>query len=361
MKPFQKQHTLSLLGEYEESSSPVDRMVNRYFRAHRALGSKDRRIIGDLVFDLVRWKGWIDHHCTRPSWEKRLEFWLASPKKDGDCPPHVRASLPESLWDILVSHYGPAQAMELALVANTRAPLAVRANRLVTTREELIEKLKGRFEVSAASHARDGVIIQGRPQLLCTPEYRAGLFEMQDEGSQQIASLVNAEPGEWVLDYCAGGGGKSLALAAMMENRGQLFLHDIRKKALLQAKQRLRRAGVQNGQISLPPKGRCHRVFVDAPCSGSGTWRRNVDMKWRLSVADIERYCQLQRDIVREALDYVRDGGELIYATCSLFPEENEKQRDHFVVRYGLKVVREFCSLPKEGEMDGFYGVALTV
>jgi 16S rRNA C967 or C1407 C5-methylase (RsmB/RsmF family) len=180
--------------------------------------------------------------------------------------------------------------------------------------------------------------------------------------------MVDAKPKDEILDYCAGSGGKTLAFAYKLKQKGQLFLHDIRKEALFEARLRLKRAGIQCGQILLPDDAkkkkmlhnRMNWVVVDAPCSGTGALRRNPDMKWRMEESFFERYSILQRQVVKEASAFLRPDGKLLYATCSILPEENEEQVAFFCKEYGLKVIgKPFVSLPTVGGMDGFFGVVL--
>ena len=159
-------------------------------------------------------------------------------------------------------------------------------------------------------------------------EFKAGFFEVQDEGSQLMADLVDAAPGQSVLDYCAGSGGKTLAFAPKMQEKGQIFLHDIRPFALQEARKRLRRAVIQNAQIVLPDhqnlkrlKKKMHWVLVDVPCTGTGTMRRNPDMKWNFTRETLERLMGQQRTIFEKALSFMRPDGRIVYATCSLLKE----------------------------------------
>jgi 16S rRNA C967 or C1407 C5-methylase (RsmB/RsmF family) len=194
------------------------------------------------------------------------------------------------------------------------------------------------------------------------------LFEVQDEASQLIADLVAAVPGDHVLDFCAGSGGKSLAIAPRMGCKGQLYLHDVRPAVLREAKKRLYRAGIQNAQIL--PHDASHKrslkevmdwVLVDAPCTGTGTLRRNPDMKWKFEESTLNRLIDEQRSIFREALNFVKPKGKIVYATCSVLPMENEWQAEFFEQNFGLKRLEpSFSSSPKKGGMDGFFGVVFT-
>lgn len=183
--------------------------------------------------------------------------------------------------------------------------------------------------------------VEGRPALGALPAFRDGIVEIQDEGSQLVALLADAKPGQWVIDYCAGAGGKTLALAADMANKGRLIASDISVQRLERAVTRLRRAGVhnverralggENASWFKRQAGKFDRVLVDAPCSGTGTWRRNPDMKWRIGPDDVAELTQKQREILGNAAKLVKPGGRLIYATCSLLPDENEASVDAFL------------------------------
>ena len=188
---------------------------------------------------------------------------------------------------------------------------------------------------------------------------------MQDEASQQVAALVQAKPGDHVLDYCSGSGGKALAFAPAMDGKGQIYLHDIRAHILQEAKRRLKRAGVQNAQVLTtdklkPLKKKCDWVLVDAPCTGTGTLRRNPDMKWRFTGEMLQRLIGEQRTIFEKALSYLKPEGRIVYATCSILKEENSEQIAHFLKTYGLKLEDSpLQTLPEEGGMDGFFGAVL--
>ena len=281
---------------------------------------------------------------------------------------HIRFSFPKDLFDSLKRRW-KQETPALCLASNKSAPITLRANSMKTTRRELIECLCSHdIEAKEDPQSPQAITLPRRINVWVLPEFTQGLFEMQDAGSQKVAELVEVEPGESFLDYCAGSGGKALACAPRMKNRGQMFLHDIRVKALQEAKKRLRRAGIQNAQcinheekkrLTLL-KGRMDWVLVDAPCSGTGTLRRNPDMKWQFSYEKLCRLVKEQREIFEQALEFVRPGGKIMYATCSLLAEENEEQRDHFLRNYPLEIVGEpFQSVPRDGQMDGFYAVCM--
>ena len=208
-----------------------------------------------------------------------------------------------------------------------------------------------------------GLRLAGRPALAASRAYRDGLVEIQDEGSQLAAEFAGAQPGERVLDLCAGGGGKSLALAAAMQNRGHLVAADISPRRLAETARRARRAGVSiidlvaaDAGAGLAP-GSFDRVLVDAPCSGSGAWRRDPDAKWRLSPARLEEYRTLEARLLDEAARLVRPGGRLVYMTCSVLASENDAQIDAFLARAaGFERVGDDLRLtPARHGSDGFF------
>lgn len=366
--PFREIHLLKALEEYEASSLPLDLVLNFYFRNNKALGSKDRAEIAETLYALVRWKGLLDSTIQKNGgWPERLavykEFGIQALRQKGDLPPHVSVSFPKWLFDKFIHQWGEKKAIEIALVLNEQAPSAIRANLLKTTRDKLLEDLKPLYPVRPSPLSKAGILFEKRVNFFQIPSFLEGHFEVQDEGSQLIGELVQVKPGDHVLDYCSGSGGKTLAFAPAMQGKGQIYLHDVRKRALLEAKKRLNRAGIQNVQM-IPSddkrlktmKGRMDWILVDAPCSGTGTLRRNPDMKWRLKGEDIERLVLEQREIFEKALSYLKPQGTIVYATCSLMNEENEEQSHFFEKQFNLKqVAPPLILLPTPNGPDGFY------
>jgi 16S rRNA C967 or C1407 C5-methylase (RsmB/RsmF family) len=269
---------------------------------------------------------------------------------------NIRVSFPQFLFEKIEKSW-KEECLAVCYACNAPAPLVLRVNRLKTTKQELIRRLLA-SNIEAKELEDDAIYLPRRINFCVLPEFSEGLFEVQDLGSQCVAHCVQAIPGQSVLDYCAGSGGKSLAIAVTLENKGQLFLHDIRQKALLEAKKRLRRAGVGNAQIvsHLPRlKGRMDWVLTDVPCSGSGTLRRNPDMKWKITEELLQRLVAEQRQIFAEALIFLKPKGHIVYATCSLLREENDEQVDYFLSHHPLKLDRIFRSAPHISPMDGFF------
>jgi 16S rRNA (cytosine967-C5)-methyltransferase len=368
---FREYHLFAILKTYSSQNLPIDVFLSHYFRAHKAVGAKDRKFVSEAVYGMIRWRGLLDHLSpSSPTWETRFAAYNRlkpdAHVKDTTIPPHVRVSFPKGFFQLLSSQFGEERALEICFESNFPAPTMVRANALKTTREELLKKWEGTFEVSPSKFSSLGIEFHKKINFFSLPEFKDGYFEMQDEASQLVSTLVNVKPGDQVLDFCAGSGGKTLAFAPQMEGRGQIYLHDIRPHALQEGKKRLRRAGIQNAQIleANDPKketlkGKMDWILVDAPCTGSGTLRRNPDMKWKFDSATLERVTQEQRAIFEEALAFLKPTGKIVYATCSLLPQENAEQVTFFEKKFGLEKIQEFHSFPKRGEMDGFYGAVL--
>lgn len=370
-QPFRTHHLIQALEEFTDQTLPLDLFLNHYYRTHKALGSKDRLFIGDTIYSVIRWKGLLDAISQEPhSWEKRIKTFLSHPLdelKKGKLQDHEKVSFPDWLFSRLKEQLGGQKAEEICLISNQQAPPTIRVNLMKTDRKTLLESLKKYAAVEPTPLSPWGITFKEKMNYFEIPEFTAGHFEIQDEGSQLLANLISPEPQDHVMDFCAGSGGKTLAFAHKMQGKGQIYLHDIRPKALAQAKKRLKKAGVQNSQIvpSGDPrlkklKGKMQWVFVDAPCSGTGTLRRNPDMKWKLSSDMIDRLVGMQRSIFEKALSFLAPNGQIIYATCSILQEENQAQTEHFMKTYGLKTEGAPLQIfPQENGSDGFYGVIL--
>lgn len=367
--PFREYHILQLIESFEERNFPLDLCIYHYFKSNKALGSKDRAEIANTIYGMVRWKGLLDYLVEKPSsWEKKLQLFRSlepdTYKDKKSIPSHIRLSFPKELYDLFVESHGEEKAEELCWACNFPAPTTVRVNTLKTTRDKILEKWSPDYEVSPCNSVEEGIVFHKKINFFQLPEFKEGLFEVQDEGSQQLAKMVQCQPGQLILDYCSGSGGKSLAFAPQMQGKGQIYLHDIRSHILQEARKRLKRAGIQNAQFLQPKntlKKKMDWVLVDAPCSGTGTLRRNPDMKWKFTQEMLERLVGQQRTIFEKALSYVKPGGKIVYGTCSLLKDENQKQVEHFLSTYPLELEGSiFQSLPKRGEMDGFFGATFT-
>ena len=258
-----------------------------------------------------------------------------------EAPAHVQGDIPDWVQSSFETAFGERWLTE-AQALNERPTLDLRANTLKATREKVLKVLE-ESGAEATHIARQGVRIAAGegpsrlPNVTAELSFQKGWFEVQDEGSQIVADLAGAHEGDQILDYCAGGGGKTLAMAASMTNKGQVHAFDADRKRLAPIIERLKRAGTRNVQVHDRPSGltpfqeKFDRVLVDAPCTGTGTWRRRPDTKWRLTARNLEERVQQQGEALSQAKGFVRPGGELLYVTCSVLPEENEQQ------------VRRFC------------------
>ncbi len=259
-------------------------------------------------------------------------------------PNPVRAECPDDIYDYFSKSYGSELLAELKAL-NHSAPLDVRVNTLKGDRAALMEILNvADTEVHPTPYAPQGLRAKGKPDLAVTEAFTSGRFDMQDEGSQIVAALVDTGPGQQVLDFCAGAGGKTLALAASMANKGHLVAADTSAKRLARAKLRLKRAGAENAERVLltgtdddpyfrRKAAQFDRVLVDAPCSGSGAWRRHPEAKWS-GVTDLPRLVALQDAVLARAARMVKRGGRLIYATCSMLPLENAERAAAFLAAH---------------------------
>ncbi len=275
----------------------------------------------------------------------------------------VRASLPEWLCARLLEIGGET----LALSFTKAPPTTLRANTLKATRDDVIRALYDEgVRTKKTERSKTGLVVDNA-DVFRTRAFHDGLFEVQDEGSQLIAALCLAKPGEKVVDGCAGAGGKTLALAAAMENKGQIVALDVHDGRLKALQERARRAGAHNIRaVSLEEapklvkrlKDACDLVLVDAPCTGTGVLRRNPDTSWRLHPDDVARLVALQRTLLVRYAPLVKAGGRLVYATCSLLPEENDEQVAAFLADHADFVVEERLSLrPDRDKTDGFFAV----
>ncbi len=365
--PFCDHHISAFFQTFSSGSKPLDLALSYYLRAHKSIGANDRRIISETVYGMVRWKSLIDYFCKSPLPADRLfafrKLSIEECFNDPSIPEPDRFAIPPFLYNRFIKEFGPEKTASLCQILNSPAPIVIRANSIKTSRDALIQMLQKKFSVTPCLYALSGIQLAKREPLFSLPEFKEGLFEMQDEGSQLVAALVDARPGDHVLDYCSGSGGKTLGFAPSMKGKGQIYLHDIRPWILDEARRRLKRAGIQNSQLLKPGhpqlaslKKRMDWVLADVPCSGTGTLRRNPDAKWKIDAPMVDRLIEEQRKIVVEALEYVKPGGRLVYATCSLLPEENQAQVDFFLSHLPLNLEKDPLSLfPHSGGMDGFF------
>ena len=384
---------IALLSEVEAAPRrPADAIANDFFRARRFIGSGDRRAVSDRAWRVLRTRRrlawWLERAGTAPTARMLvagsllLEGWTAAgvaqsysggqygaapmlplesaaaAKLEGhtlnhsDMPQAVRLEVPDWLLPHLATRFGDRLDAEIGAM-DEAAPLDLRINLLKGTREQALAALAAEGLASQPTRLSPwGLRIEGRRAVTTGAAFQSGLVEIQDEGSQVVAALVGAGPQMRVADWCAGAGGKTLALAMAMGNHGHIVACDVHDKRLEGAVRRLRRAGVHNVEQHLIAPGdkwtkrragSFDRVLVDAPCTGTGTWRRNPDARSRLRPLDLEELLPKQAMILDDACRLVRVGGWLVFATCSLLVEENEAQVEQFLTRH-----REFAVVPLE-------------
>lgn len=351
MVPFRHHHLISLLDLFKYEKTPLDVLMRHYFRQHKALGSKDRAWISETLYHYVRWKNVYDTLGLDPKGPLPTIEHL---------PLFLRLGTTEKLFECLKKAYEEETAISICQINQTRAPVTIRANTLKNSRDDLLKKLSTEFSASPTPFSKQGILFDSKINFAALPEFQEGLFEVQDEASQLGSALVQPSLKDQILDYCAGAGGKSLAIAPTLQHSGQIYLHDIRPQALQEAKKRCKRAGIQNVQFSLPPgKKSMDWVIVDVPCSGTGTYRRNPDLKWKFDTLNLSSLIQEQQSIFEKALSYLSTGGTIVYMTCSILPEENEAQIDYFEKKHSLQTTEKFQTLPLLNGMDGFFAVSL--
>ncbi len=382
-------HAEAVLGQLLRFDHPADAVVSRYFREHRQLGHADRAFVAETVFAVLRRGRSIEARCAGQlsdrrrllatlavvrGWSQRElapvlkaneEGWLAEVKamSDADWPAAVRCDLPDWLYERLAVQFGADEVPALARAMNQSAPLDLRVNTLKTDRDTLLAKLAA-DDIAAQPGALSplAVRLRDKPALAKHPLFLDGAFEVQDEGSQLLGFLLEPKRGEMVVDFCAGAGGKTLLLGALMRNTGRLYAFDVSDKRLANLKPRLARSGLSNvhparieherDQKIKRLAGKADRVLVDAPCSGLGTLRRNPDLKWRQDEKSIAELTVKQASILDAASTLVRPSGRLVYATCSLLAEENDA-----IVAAFLEKHPDFSLLPANGIL-GKQGIA---
>ena len=412
---------ITLLEDVEAAPRrPADAAANDFFRARRYIGSGDRRAVSERAWAVLRarrrlgwWLEWAQlpqtprllvaaslliEGATMPQLVQAFSGGQYAPpalaRADAEMlaalvgrtldykaqPLPVRLEVPDWIVPRLAARFGGALDAEMRAALGP-APLDLRANLLKATRDEARAALAAEgIEAEPTPYSPWGLRVAGRRAVTTGAAFRDGLVEIQDEGSQLIAMLVGAAPGMRVADWCAGAGGKTLALAMTMENHGQILACDVSAPRLDGAVRRLRRAGVHNAERHLVQSGdkwakrragSFDRVLVDAPCTGTGTWRRNPDARLRLVEQDLQELLRKQAVILDEAARLVKPGGRMIYATCSVLTEEDEDQVDAFLARQpgfqavpaalpgGLAADPYLLLTPRRHGMDGFFAAVL--
>ncbi len=379
--------TAAIWAEISNVKIPADRWLGNYFHQHRKkFGSKDRRFYAEIIYSLFRHKTFLRlwaEQAEVPEHDVPHAMVLLAAHLEGLLPPNyaedaaesqgwkfqashfadlketrlppayrrfenedsaeafsMRFSFPVWLVEKWIAYYGPARCRELLETCQKRPPFTIRVNPVKITRLELKKKLMtAGHKATETKRSPYGLVFEERANLFDSAEFKDGFFEVQDEGSHLLCIEMAPKPGEWLWDVCAGGGGKTLLLGALMENKGRIVATDIRSSKLDELAKRAKRAGLFNvfpadlkrmGELKRAQKG-FDRILVDAPCSGTGTLRRNPDAKWKLTEDCFLRFQKEQLEILKNALPYLKKGGRIYYATCSLEPEENEQVMEAFL------------------------------
>ncbi len=395
---------------------PADAVMSRFFREHPNLGSRDRSVIAEAIFHALRrlaTLGWVMQPAV-PVRAPRFAALVTLARQYGldaleeralrgdanavkhalavklaQAPASVRAELPHWLYVAITGQYDDAAALVAALTEP--APLDLRVNLIKASRDAVLAELQAHHVAATATrYSPEGIRLASKPALTQWPAYREGRIEVQDEGSQLIARLLQPRRGEMVVDFCAGAGGKTLALGALMRSSGRLYAFDINQRRLEGMGPRLKRSGLSNvhpvairSEADIRVKrlhGKCDRVLVDAPCSGSGTLRRNPDLKWRFDETELARVNEVQHAVLAAAARLPKPGGRLVYATCSLLTRENQQVVEAFLaahpdyrlvpaqevlasqgvtVEHAARFAPFFVMLPHLHGSDGFFAAIL--
>jgi 16S rRNA (cytosine967-C5)-methyltransferase len=358
------------LADVLSNTGPADAKLGWFFKQNRELGTKDRAFVAESVYGVLRRKSYLEYVCDGDDPRKLLLAWLLrvqgmsmrdleetlnsqqkewaqeiKAKNTENLPKYMQADLPEWFWDTLVTQYGEEQALTIARSMHQPAPLDLRVNILKASREDILALFAKENTVPTPTpYSPQGLRMPQKMTISRHKMFTDGKIEVQDEGSQILAQIVAPRRGEMIADFCAGAGGKTLAMGALMRNTGRLYAFDVSEKRLDNLGVRLKRSGLSNLHAQLitseaDPKlkrlnGKFDRVLVDAPCSGLGTLRRNPDLKWRQTPQDIIELTAKQTRILERAAKLVKAGGRLVYATCSLLKDENEKIAEAFLANH---------------------------
>jgi 16S rRNA (cytosine967-C5)-methyltransferase len=377
---------------------PADAALRHFFQEHRT-GSRERALISETAFGILRHRLFLEHACQptaaaratprrmalaywirfgghnlrelEPLLKKDEAAWLGGVKAIAmeALPLSIQAELPDWVIEKLRPSMADADILALGRSMQNPAPLDLRVNTFLSSRNEALEQLKAEgMDVSATPWSPIGIRLRGKPALNKHPLFLTGKVEVQDEGSQLLGFLLAPKRNDMVVDFCAGAGGKTLMLGAMMNSQGRLYAFDVSEKRLANLKTRLKRSGLPNLHPQLIAHendhkikrlaGKIDRVLVDAPCSGMGTLRRNPDLKFRQSPQSVGELTEKQASILAAASRLVKPGGSLVYATCSLLPEENRGIVDAFLAahpEFALRSAKEVLAQQLIGLDTGDY------
>lgn len=367
----------------------ADKVIERLLKAHRKWGSQDRQTVSEIFYNIIRWKKRLEYYMgegvkpnnvyklilayllwSKSHYKKFEEFDgikvadILTKLKKGTVPTKaIEFSIPEWLAETLEKELGKNWEREM-LALNEQAPTVLRTNTLKTTPRELVADLRDEnVECFTIKNYPDAVQLEEKKNVFLTSAFKDGLFEVQDASSQKIGELLDVKEGMRVVDACAGAGGKTLHLAALMKNKGQIIALDIYEWKLAELRRRAKRAGAHNIETRLISDNkvikRLHekadRLLIDAPCSGLGVLKRNPDSKWKIDQDFIDRIKGEQQQILQDYSKILKKGGQMIYATCSILPSENNEQVQLFLKNNpDFSLIKDEKIMPSEG-YDGFY------
>lgn len=363
----------------------ADKVIEKTLKENAKFGGRDRRFVAETTYDMVRHYRLLAHLAGTPNgfWEMlgvyfvinrmplpdERDFKNLNEKSILDAykalkDQRILEAYPDWLWELGEKELGKEAWAEEAKALNEQAEVVLRVNTLKTKKEILLKFLtEQEIEVEPLEDHEDALVLMTRQNLFQNELFRLGLFELQDAGSQQISEFLEVEPGMRVIDACAGGGGKSLHLAALMENKGRIVSMDVTQWKLDELKKRARRAGAGNIETRLIEGSKtikrlestADRLLLDVPCSGLGVIKRNPDAKWKLNPEFMERTRELQKKILGEYSSMTKTGGMLVYSTCSILPSENKNQVEAFLAEHkNFEFVKDKTIFPSQG-FDGFY------
>lgn len=379
------------LGEIFEKGRQADKVIEQVLKSNRKWGARDRGFIAENTYEIVRW--WrlllFVSQEERPAYSDIFAIWQTL--KGNELPAwtefdhiqpqrirqayeeakkirKVRESIPDWLDEVGASELGEQWDDELHAL-NQTAPVVLRVNTLKTNREALQKELaKDGIQTNPLPSLPSALALTEKKNVFQTEAFKNGFFEVQDAGSQVIAPTLDVQPGMRVIDACAGAGGKTLHLAALMQNQGRLIAMDVENWKLDELRRRARRNGVSNVETRLIEaktikrlRETADRVLLDVPCSGLGVLRRNPDSKWKIMPEFLAQIRQTQYDILSHYSQMVKPGGKLVYATCSILPSESENQVQRFLKEQGQQwtLETETRTSPARDGFDGFYMASL--
>ena len=367
----------------------ADKVLERLLKAHKKWGSADRQVVSEIFYDIVRWKKRLEYYMgegTKPSniynlilayllWKKvkykkfdeldgiKTGGILSKLDKKTFPTKAIEHSVPDWLAGLFEKELGAKWEKEMSAL-NEQAPVILRANSLKISAENLVEILKEEGVNSFVLRGYpDAVQLEEKKNVFLTSAFKEGFFEVQDASSQKIAELLDVKEGMRVVDACAGAGGKTLHIAALMKNKGQIIALDIYEWKLAELKRRAKRAGafnietrfIEDNKVIKRLHNTADRLLIDAPCSGLGVLKRNPDSKWKIDEDFINRIKTEQENILQNYSKILKKGGKMVYATCSILPSENGEQVRKFLAENTeFALVKEENIMPSDG-YDGFY------